>query len=360
MKMRSKIVKILSGEKEEIQRRLESEKDAKVRIRLILLNLVASGLGVEEAAALVGMKKRIAYVWITRWIKKGYEGLLPKKRTGRPPKLDKDQKEKLKEMLKRRVYWTTKEIQGLIKDEFGIKYKKSRLYELLKELKMNHSKPYILDMKRPENADEILAERLDDVLRTLKEEGYELKDIIIGFFDESSPQLSPNTVRLWSFKKLKIRRITTRQKKRANTFGFYAINGNSVVCFQERSKKENVIEVLRMIREDNKEKPIVMIIDNFSSHKAEDVLKEAEKLGIYPVFLPPYSPDLNPIEFVWKSLKRLISEVFIESPENLKGFIKDKTPNLFKNKGYAEGWLKKFSALFSKVFNPDSCNLLAE
>ena len=66
-------------------------------------------------------------------------------------------------------------------------------------------------------------------------------DIIIGFFDESSPQLSPNTARLWSFKKLKLKRITTKQKKRANTFGFYAINGNNVVCFQEKSKKENVI-----------------------------------------------------------------------------------------------------------------------
>jgi transposase len=192
----------------------------------------------------------------------------------------------------------------------------------------------------------------------LKEEGYELKDIVIGFFDESSPQLSPNTVKLWSFKKLKIRRITTRQKKRANTFGFYAINGNSVVCFQERSKKENIIEVLR--RGDNKEKPIVMVIDNFPSHKADDVLKEAEKLGIYLVFLPPYSPNLNPIEFIWKSLKRLISEVFIESVESLKDFIKEKTPNLFKNPGYSKGWLKKFLPLFQKFFNQNFCNSLAE
>ncbi|MFZ2071794.1 MAG: transposase [Halobacteriota archaeon] len=62
---------------------------------------------------------------------------------------------------------------------------------------------------------------------------------------------------------------------------------------------------MRDIRGENGENPIVIIIDNFSSHRAGDVLKEAEKLGIYLVFLPPYSPDLNPIEFVWKSLKRL-------------------------------------------------------
>ena len=344
-----KYYEILSKERKEIKKRLQREKDPKVKLKLALLNMVASGMSVEDAASFLGIKLRTAYSWINKWIEEGYEAMLVKKGDGRPPKLNKEQKKKLKKLLKEKEYWTTKEINELIKDEFGVEYKKSRLYELLmlKELKMHHSKPYILDVKKPENANEILAERLNEVLRALKEEGYELKDIIIGFFDESSPQLSPNTVRLWSFKKLKMMRITTRQKKRANTFGFYTINGNGVVCFQERSKKENVIEVLRMIREANKEKPIVMIIDNFPSHKAKDVLKEAEKLGIHLVFLPPYSPDLNPIEFAWKSLKKLISEVFIESVEDLKGFIKEKASDLFKKSSYAKGWVKRNFHRFS-------------
>jgi putative transposase len=103
---------------------------------------------------------------------------------------------------------------------------------------------------------------------------------------------------------LKIKRITTKQKERANTFGFYALNGNSVAYFHERSKKENIIDFLRMVRAANKEKPIVIIIDNFSSHKAEDTRKEAKKHGIHLVFLSTYSPDLNPIEYVWKSVKK--------------------------------------------------------
>ncbi|NIA03649.1 MAG: hypothetical protein GWP12_03875 [Nitrospirae bacterium] len=54
----------------------------------------------------------------------GYEGLLPKKRSGRPPKLDKEQKEELKVILNQKEYWTTKEIQRLIKDKFSVEYKK--------------------------------------------------------------------------------------------------------------------------------------------------------------------------------------------------------------------------------------------
>jgi len=98
-------------------------------------------------------------------------------------------------------------------------------------------------------------------------------------------------------------------------------------------------------------KTIVMILDNFSSHRAEAVRKEAEKLGIHLVFLPPYSPDLNPIEFVWKSLKKLISEVFIGSVDELKSFIKEKIPILFRNRGYKAG-LRSFLPSFKKFSAP--------
>jgi hypothetical protein len=53
---------------------------------------------------------------------------------------------------------------------------------------------------------------------------------VIGFFDESSPQTTSNTVRLWSFRKPTIYKNTT--KLRANSFGFYALNGNSVINFK--------------------------------------------------------------------------------------------------------------------------------
>ncbi|MFQ6063540.1 MAG: transposase [Methanosarcinales archaeon] len=38
-----------------------------------------------------------------------------------------------------------------------------------------------------------------------------------------------------------------------------------------------------------------------------ETIKKAKELGIYLIFLPPYSPDLNPIEYIWKSIKRMLS-----------------------------------------------------
>jgi hypothetical protein len=63
---------------------------------------------------------------------------------------------------------------------------------------------------------------------------------------------------------------------------------------------------------------------------------------------------------VEKLEKKRISEVFLESGEDLKRFIKEEIPNLFKNRGYAKGWIEKFSSIFQKIFNPEFCNFLAE
>ena len=71
----------------------------------------------------------------------------------------------------------------------------------------------------------------------------------------------------------------------------------------ESSKAQDICLVLEQIRQANaKYKAIVLVIDNFSSHRSNEVEQKAKELNIYLVFLPAYSPDLNPIEFIWKSI----------------------------------------------------------
>lgn len=66
---------------------------------------------------------------------------------------------------------------------------------------------------------------------------------------------------------------------------------------------------------------IVAIIDNFSSHKSRLVKQRAKELDIYFVYLPPYSPNLNPIEFIWKSIKRVLSVSFVPNLAEMKSII---------------------------------------
>jgi transposase len=50
----------------------------------------------------------------------------------------------------------------------------------------------------------------------------------------------------------------------------------------------------------------IVVMDNLGAHKLEDVRKAIEEVGATLLFLPPYSPDLNPIEMAWSKLKALI------------------------------------------------------
>ena len=78
------------------------------------------------------------------------------------------------------------------------------------------------------------------------------RNVIIGFFDEASPQTTANTQRFWSFGKQIVCKNSTKYK--ANTFGFYALNGNSVVNFEKNSKKESIYIFIEKIRANNPEK----------------------------------------------------------------------------------------------------------
>lgn len=144
-------------------------------------------------------------------------------------------------------------------------------------------------------------------LKKLENLEVDLENCIIGFLDETSPQLNANTQRLWSFNKPSVKKNTTKMK--ANTFGFYAINGESVVDFKENSKKESVCEFLEKIREKNPDKTLILILDNFKSHWAKKTREKAKELDMVLVYLPPYSPDLNPIEQIWRGIKRVVSSI---------------------------------------------------
>jgi len=164
--------------------------------------------------------------------------------------------------------------------------------------------------------------------------------MVVGFLDETSPQTTANTQRFWSSGHPTLIKNTT--KFRANTFGFYSINGCSALEFYEHSKKEDICEFLKVIREKNPEVDLVIILDNFRSHHAHLTREYAEKNRIHLVFLPPYSPDLNPIEYIWKSIKRIISRNFIQDLDHMKQVILDAFKKFCSSISFAKAWIKKF------------------
>jgi transposase len=166
------------------------------------------------------------------------------------------------------------------------------------------------------------------------------RGVVIGFMDESSPQTTANTQRLWSFGKPIIRKNTSKMK--ANAFGCYMLNGTSVIDFKEKSKKEDVSEFLRTIRQENPGKKIVIVLDNFKSHTADYTKQCARDCSISLVYLPKYSPDLNPIEYIWKSIKRVISRSFVRDINHIRALIRESFLENASKLSFAGYWIERF------------------
>jgi len=277
---------------EELKGLVRKEKDKHVHERLLFIHQLYLGDSVEEACERMCLSNQTGYNWLEQWNSGGYEGLAPDFGGGRPPKLTKYQKERLKDKLRSGGNWLTSQARALIRRDFGITYSIRHVARILRGFGMHYAKPCPRDYRCPVNAEELLARS------------------ICGAMD-STPS-------------------------------------DSIIGFMERSTSKHVCEFLQKIRGSNPGKHIIVLVDNFSSHIAKVTRRYAVSIGITLVFLPPYSPHLNPIELIWKSVRRRVSQVFINSEWSLKETIRTTFHMLAKKPSFMKNWLDTFMPEFSK------------
>ena len=124
--------------------------------------------------------------------------------------------------------------------------------------------------------------------------------------------------------------------------GFYALNGRSVIKRLKDATAPSICKMLEAVRGANPGRPIVMVLDNASNHHSNLVKEKALELGIMLAFMPPYSPQYNPIEQIWKCVKREISKNFIIDKDELFWLIESVFMEKSAFRGYARSWMKKF------------------
>lgn len=167
----------------------------------------------------------------------------------------------------------------------------------------------------------------------------------MGFVDESSQNINSNTQRLWSFEELKISKKTAHL--RANCIGCFMLNGNDSIAFPNHTKSEEFSQFLVDVRECNPLNRICLVLDNFATHKSKKVKEKASELNIELIYLPPYSPDLNPIEYLWKNIKRIISISSIESKNELLKIVRESFFDMTASLSSARMWIPRF--LYDKL-----------
>jgi putative transposase len=134
----------------------KDEKSVRVLERLYFIRSLYKGASIKEACEKVDITEPTGYSWLDSWNKQGYAGLVPNFSGGPKPKLGDAEREELKRVLGEKDAWTLREVRVLIKEKFNVEYSEMQIWRLLTSWNMHHAKPYVLDKRRPDDAEIIL------------------------------------------------------------------------------------------------------------------------------------------------------------------------------------------------------------
>ena len=148
-------------------------------------------------------------------------------------------------------------------------------------------------------------------MRSLKKLQEEYLDHILVALDEVSFQLITSYKRIWFLKREKPRGAFFWSSKKLLTFT--ALTSEHKFYYEFYAAQNSIIfcDFLRTVMDQlDKNKKYVFIMDNAAFHKTQLVrdLVEESSSWIKMEFIPPYSPELNPIETCWKVTKNAVTK----------------------------------------------------
>lgn len=147
--------------------------------------------------------------------------------------------------------------------------------------------------------------------------------------DESRFVSESNRITSWSTKGTAISYRGYRYGTALNCFGSFNLNdGHLISSFHDKGNAIETIEHFKIVRKYYEDKPIAYLIDNASWHKTKKVKEYCKDNDIILLFLPPYSPEYNPIERVWGYLKSKVKNLYFSTAKKFTDFITDLLQNI--------------------------------
>jgi transposase len=279
--------------------------------RLRAVQLLKEGNEAELVARMFGVSRAIVFRWRQKYDEGGPAALETKKTPGPASRLSPTQTSQLYAMVTgcdpRQLEfdfgpWTRKIIRDLIRREFGIKFSEVPVGRLLKKMGLSAQRPlYRAYQQDPELVEEWKKVICPKIRGLAAEEGAS-----IFFEDEAGLRTDHHAGTTWGPAGQAPVVIKTGERKSISMVPAISPRGELRFRVQEGSMNAGrFIEFLKALL-GSVEGKVFLIVDGHPVHKAKKVKEFVEgksdgRLKIF--FLPAYSPDLNPDEWVWNNVK---------------------------------------------------------
>jgi transposase len=272
---------------------------------------VQDGESPELVARVMGIDRSTIYGWLAKYRRGGWGALKAKPLFGRPPKLDGRKLKWIYDTVTQKnplqlkfafALWTREMVAKLIKDKFNISLSLVSVGRLLAQLGITCQKPLHRALERDEALVQQWLKREYPRIRALAQR--EKADIYFG--DAAHMRSDHHSGRTWGKKGETPVVSSTGARYRMSLISAITSRGHMRFMIKEKGgvNADVFIEFLRRLMIGSKNK-IFLIVDRGPAHVARKTKAFVASLGgrLRLFYLPPYSPDRNPDELVWKHLK---------------------------------------------------------
>ena len=281
---------------------LHKKADKKQRDKIKGILLLNRGYVYSEIAEILLIDQTTVWRWYESYASEGIDGLMKDNYAGGTRKLTERQQIKLIEHLEINMYLTAKEICAFVKKTFKVTYTPKGMTSLLHQLGFTYKKPKHI----PGKADiEAQKEFIKKFRKLQKKKSPEDR---IYFMDGVHPMHNSQPAYGWirKGKDMVLKANTGRQ--RINLNGAYNLEEHKVVIQEaEMINGQSTVSLLKEMLQKQPLGLIYVILDNARYYRSEFVQNfVSQNKRIHLLFLPPYSPNLNVIERLWKFFKKKV------------------------------------------------------
>jgi transposase len=303
MKTPTKFVQPLTDEqREQLKEVMKSQSPHRPRMRAHAILLSERRYSIDQIADIYQIDRDRVSEWLDWWEEYQFEGLEDDPRSGRPPKLtDKEQK--------RAVKLTLKDPRSLRQGLTAIASKVGKIIsrDTLKRILIAEDygwKRMRLSLRSLRDEAEFRAAHAE--LAALRAEALKPeRQFDLWYFDEAGFTLTPGVPYAWQ-KVGQTLELASVRSPRQNILGFFNLHHEfHSFAFEGSIDTQTVIHCFNLFHEQLK-RPAVVVVDNAPIHTSEDfaeqqILWQAQDLAVK--FIPPYCPELNLIEILWRKIK---------------------------------------------------------
>lgn len=303
MKIPTKFVQSLTEEqREQLKAVMKSQAPQRTRMRAHAILLSERRYSIDQIADIYQTDRDRVSEWLAWWEKYQFEGLDDDPRSGRPPKLtEKEQK--------RAVKLTLKEPRSLRQGLTAIATTVGKIIsrDTLKRILQGEDYGW-KRLRRSLHSlrDEAAFRAAHAELAALRAQALNpARSFDLWYFDEAGFTLTPCVPYAWQ-KVGQTLELASTHSPRQNILGFFNLHQEfHPFAFEGAIDTQTVIHCFTLFRQ-QLHRPAVVVIDNAPIHTSDAFVEQLlpwHEQGLAVKFLPPYCPELNLIEILWRKIK---------------------------------------------------------